>query len=464
MRFRPKINTAAEQAYAPDIMLWVIFLLCIAIWFSNDVVNGADLPDTRMQQSPTTGASDRSLAPAQYVSSGAPAPDRSWLAADYVQAARTLETISREQDVDLPRWRSERSGTYFQRMISEENLAPINNRTLPIETRMGLMVDFMSGLKPLTLLYLKPFQQGRKYGDELVEVMGFELRFYAQSLDVIDEFIATLDSKNPKYAVRLSAVQGLRQALAQIVDGSLHSLTERNLYRTEALLRLAQYEGETLPRIAPELPQLARTELPVRIKRLADAEPEPRLKAALLALSDKLERIGPSHFDAMAAPAIRPPTTGAAWKNAASKTGSFTIDLPGAPIESSMSAPTKSGKTAHAEMMILKMEDGTMFSILRMDGDTERPLAELLDELADKFVRTADSAEKKTITIATHSGREVTGRTIQSFLSVRIFAVDKYLYQLIVEGPVANESGLALDAQRFFKSFKLTSKGNEQKK
>src|SRR3954463_8099617 len=88
---------------------------------------------------------DQSLTPEQYVAQGAPASDRLWTGKDYAAANDVLSKLADSDPSALPRFRSPRSGAYFDRFISPENIAPLKNQKLSTNTRMALGLDLFEG-------------------------------------------------------------------------------------------------------------------------------------------------------------------------------------------------------------------------------------------------------------------------------------------------------------------------------
>src|SRR5205085_2912368 len=64
-------------------------------------------------------AADRSLSGEQYIARGAPPTTRPWTGKDYSLAADTLKRIAAADVSLLPRYKSAKSGAYFDRIISQ---------------------------------------------------------------------------------------------------------------------------------------------------------------------------------------------------------------------------------------------------------------------------------------------------------------------------------------------------------
>jgi hypothetical protein len=99
-------------------------------------------------------------------------------------------------------------------------------------------------------------------------------------LDLIDEFLPTLDMNDSSYAVRMQGVNQVRKGLAMTVAGSLQTLTERQSYRTSELKRFAVHMKATVPEILPRLSNGSRKESIIRLQsfkndpKMQDLNPE----------------------------------------------------------------------------------------------------------------------------------------------------------------------------------------------
>ena len=227
---------------------------------------------------------DRSLTPEEYIRVGLPAHDRPWSGADMARAERVLSALAAKDPSQLPRYQSERSGAVFARIVADDNLGFSRNRSLPLEARMPDAMEYFRSSNAVTKLYAAALSTGAITGAELVELIGSTLRTSVVALQLIAEFLPTLDKNDPTYPVRMEGLQQFREGLAITVAGTLQTLTERNAYEAPALKRLLAYMQQTLPAILPELPAGSRLETVVRLRSFRDDEKMADLRPDLVGL------------------------------------------------------------------------------------------------------------------------------------------------------------------------------------
>ncbi|MBM4043452.1 MAG: hypothetical protein FJ290_33615, partial [Planctomycetes bacterium] len=121
--------------------------------------------------------SDRSLTPEEYIRLGLPAHDRPWSGADMARAANVLSALAAKNPGQLPRYRGERSGAVFARIIADDNLEFFRNRSLPLEARMPDALVYMERSNAIGKLYVAAFGKRAVTGSEVVELSGALLRF-----------------------------------------------------------------------------------------------------------------------------------------------------------------------------------------------------------------------------------------------------------------------------------------------
>jgi hypothetical protein len=218
---------------------------------------------------------DHSLTPDAYIQAGVPALDRPWSGEDMAKAARVLTALSGKDPGNLPRFRSERSGAVFARLTSTENLEAFRNRKVPIETRFPQAIGYGEPLNAILKLYLSAFLKNAIGDSEIVELLGAQLRIMVMAMELVDEFIPTLDKNDPKFKVRMQGLEKMKQGLAMMAAGGLLTLTEVDSYRSGERARLVGYMKETFPAIVPRLLPDARAETLARLEAL---EKDPKLQ------------------------------------------------------------------------------------------------------------------------------------------------------------------------------------------
>ena len=91
---------------------------------------------------------DQSLQAEEYVRQGLPAPGKVWSGADMMKANSLLASYPLENSVQLPRYKSTRSGAVFARMTPTETMPVFTNWDVPVQTRLGQVLDYCDGRGP----------------------------------------------------------------------------------------------------------------------------------------------------------------------------------------------------------------------------------------------------------------------------------------------------------------------------
>jgi hypothetical protein len=248
-------------------------------------------PSGEVNQASPQRESDQSLKTEEYVRLGLPAPHKVWSGADMIKANNLLASIARENSARLPSYQSPRSGAVFARLTSTESLPSFTNRDVPVQTRLGQALDYCDGLKEILKTYTAAFLSKEVTDAEVVELTGAFLRCLVVELDLVDEFVLTLDKSDPKYVIRMQGLETMKLGLAQIVSGLLVTLTERDRYRDSELVRLVAYMQETLPAVAQRMSPAARTETVARLQQMQEDPKMKHLQPGLRELLGKVQNV-----------------------------------------------------------------------------------------------------------------------------------------------------------------------------
>ena len=237
---------------------------------------------------------DHSLPLDEYLEAGVPAHDRNWTGSDMQQAAEALGKLTKEDAALLPRYQSPQSGKLFERITSAENLDLYQNEGSPIEVRVHEAILLMQSSNQILVLYATAFADQKVADSELIEMIGSTLRLSATIVQLINEFLPTLDKNDPTYPTRMESLDNVRKNLATVVIANLKVLTESDLYRTSELKRLLGHMQDTYPVILPALPEASRAEALQRLRSLIeDPEMQPlhlELKSLLKVVETSAEQ------------------------------------------------------------------------------------------------------------------------------------------------------------------------------
>src|SRR5260370_856235 len=197
------------------------------------VMMGCDGKPARVDDPPrhvpasTQTLPDESLTSEEYIRLGVPAFDRPWSASDMQRAWKSLTSIAQENQRHLPRHQSERSGVVFARITTTENFELFRNQSLPLQARMAQAGEYMQALNQINKLYLAALLQKAVSGSDFGELIGAEFQFIVVQLELVDQFVPTLDKNDPTYETRLKGLERIKIGLGQMVAGGLETLTQK---------------------------------------------------------------------------------------------------------------------------------------------------------------------------------------------------------------------------------------------
>ena len=177
----------------------------------------------------------------------------------------------------------------FARLTSPQNLDLFKNRTLPFDIRFPQALNYFQASNEVFKLYLAGFLKRDVRDSELVELMGSEFRSTMVMLELVDEFLPTIQKDDPQYQIRMQGLDQMKRGLASVVAGGLQTLTERESYRGSELLRLVGYMQETFPLIVPRLPPASRSETLLQLEQMQEDPALKDLQPALGQLHSKVK-------------------------------------------------------------------------------------------------------------------------------------------------------------------------------
>ncbi len=230
-----------------------------------------------------------STASVDYTARGVPSPDRQWLPADYNAAVEVLAKLSSEDPMLLPRYRGPGSAV-FARMVSPDNFSILANKSLPLDQRMPLALELLPAIKGSLVIYLNSNSSKHFFGDELVELQAHQLAAVIAMSGAVSEFTATLSLDDPKNQVRKDGLSKMRRGFGMMINGSIVTLSETNLYSERQLIRFAGYLERLLPRLLSSLPDSIRIESKGQLAKLGTTTSSTPLKAALVKIEKAISQ------------------------------------------------------------------------------------------------------------------------------------------------------------------------------
>ena len=267
-------------------MIGLALLGTIPAGCSKARTSAASIPPSRVGITPSE--EDHSLSVGEYIARGMPTLEREWVAQDFEDAAQVLKRLAQEDSSRLPRFESVKSGALFARFANPENLTVLRDRSLPIKMRVGLLDEYLTGMKTILRVYIDALMRGQPTDREVIRMMGVLTRLTRLTYPLMYEFTATLPPDDPKMEARRAGIQQMREGTATMLQGWLLTLTERSHYRKEELLILCGYLKDDLPALFPELLPEAQTQVRNKLRQLGEQEKDPDLQKAIAELRDAL--------------------------------------------------------------------------------------------------------------------------------------------------------------------------------
>ena len=127
---------------------------------------------------------DHSLTLLEYQELGMPDYNKVWNMEDYSNAFYVLNTLKYQNLKALPSRDSEKSGVLFSRMISIDNLAFLQDETLPLYAKADLIKWFVNTLMELKVAYTTIGTERQYYVRELMDIDIFRVRVAQKMLDL----------------------------------------------------------------------------------------------------------------------------------------------------------------------------------------------------------------------------------------------------------------------------------------
>lgn len=185
-----------------------------------------------------------------------PAADRTWSGDDYLKVAKVLE----QKGQRLPRLTDEKGRLFLQRLTHTANLAPFQNKKVPLQTRMAGFFNLLTGALAVSKLYLEAAQRGEDLHTEFAQQAAFQLRFAAAGVRLLDEYVPTIP-RDANHAARMADMQTTYTGLMNMFAATADMLPEKGFFSTTDLTLMLTTMAETLPVVKKAFPADFRKEL-----------------------------------------------------------------------------------------------------------------------------------------------------------------------------------------------------------
>lgn len=248
---------------------------------------GKPSPQTEIrayEERPRREPRDPSLRLEEYVRDGMPSPDHVWSSGEMAKAASVLAAITAESAICLPRFESTRSGAIFARIVSPENLSPILDEKIPLASRRANALKYYLASSRFYDIYFDAYAKHAVTGRELVEMMGLEFRALGATIKLANEFIQTLNKKDPMYQARIAAHEKAKRSGAALVMEGLSLFDKVYQLRDSEKARLVECAEEILPSLLLRLAPESRSKILERLEKIAENSDSQNLRSGLARL------------------------------------------------------------------------------------------------------------------------------------------------------------------------------------
>lgn len=231
---------------------------------------------------------DKSYDFLEYRIAGVPDEEVVWSGEEMVEAVRGLYSLNLTNTERLPRYESEMSGEVFSRLTASENLKMYQDQSLSLDQRLSDALKHLKSVNEIMELYVIAFEEQAVGDNEMIELFGAQLRVMTTTLDLLIEFLATIDKDDPTYDVRVQGMVRAKEGAYEMVETLLELLEDSQDYRPDVRKRLLGYMQDSLPLLIPLLTQ----EQQAHLQELMHAcQKDPQLQELQPELGDLLKAL-----------------------------------------------------------------------------------------------------------------------------------------------------------------------------
>ena len=163
----------------------------------------------------TSKEPDYSLSLEEYYKLGMPEQEHVWNMEDYSNAFFVLNSLKYQTPKALPVRESDKSGLLFSRMISMDNMAFLEDVTLPLHAKADLIKWFVNTLMELKVAYTQPGKPEQYYVRELMDIDIFRLSVSHQMLALGQQIN---ESEDPSDAAMASDYPQIQQMYLNLLS------------------------------------------------------------------------------------------------------------------------------------------------------------------------------------------------------------------------------------------------------
>lgn len=226
-----------------------------------------------------TSYEDNSHTPTVAITFGAPSIDREWNYPEFVQYDQYLSAIP--DDICMPKKGSEFSGKLFNKSIDSMQMSLLNNQTLDVGVRLSASAQQMNAVNSIVKNYINAHIKGSQdYSTEIAFYLGSTLQVTRNSLELIDEFVPTLDVSDPTYQSRMDGLEMVNSGAVTAFNGYLVSMTQDTIYDDSDYDILAQYLREHGSFFFDRLDGDVKKEFGIKLDHMSKSHPKENVRAA----------------------------------------------------------------------------------------------------------------------------------------------------------------------------------------
>jgi hypothetical protein len=195
---------------------------------------------------------DLSLTPEEYQNLGMPDHKNVWRFDDYYKSNITLGSLKINNFLSFPKKQSKKSGAVFSRFVNKENLAFVNDTTLPLHSRAYLIQQFARFPSQLYQLYTDSSKEKQYYHDELIDIDIFILFVNEQKLMLAFQIMNSIDEADISLqyglkTVKYNYLKTIERLLAEQIKSKVFSVKDLNRLSTEISRSLQENHKWFLP-------------------------------------------------------------------------------------------------------------------------------------------------------------------------------------------------------------------------
>jgi hypothetical protein len=193
-----------------------------------------------------------------------PPLDRPWTATDYAMA---VEMIA-DQEVPLPLFTTE-TRTVLDRFLARENLKPLRDAAVPVETRLRSVASINQSTGRLYNVYIEAARQRKLVHVELAQLIVLMMDTTTIQGTLIDQLVAGGRSINPQQQA------GMARMYAGFYGSIADSVSDKKVFTTTDCSMLLGSASRYYPKVVHYLDDAQRAQMRQKFQALHDQAKAP---------------------------------------------------------------------------------------------------------------------------------------------------------------------------------------------